>query len=700
MTALVVLVDDAATTGGPAALLEAEPGRTVLARLLGELAGFGVELRLVLTRSEWREEVAAAVPYTVPVVAYVDTAAALASLATFLERTEGPVLLAHGNVLAHGGVLGDAAADSRLHTVVLTQDQARSAPGSAGTLVVGSGMILGAGSAEQPLAGAGRICAGVLRIDAADRHALAGGIRVLSGSAAIGGWVDDLVDLSVLAAHRLGGGVGAIEVGDYVCERPRSSAQAAAAATRLAEVDEHRVRLRRVARPDDGFYSTFILRRLSPRLTEIAIKRAWTPNAITMGALGIALAGAACFAIGDRLGLIVGALLLQVSLVTDCVDGETARYTRTFSALGAWLDATTDRVKEYAVYAALAIGASRSGESAWTLAGATLALQVFRNFVDVGFVATLGTRTGPGGPAGPPDSAEPPGSPTSAATLGRTAISLSERTSAHQALKWAKRMMFLPIGERWLIISVFAALGGARAVFWALLVLGMPSAVYATTGRVLRTFAARAPARDEPVVKRDGELDQLIDVGPIGRALSTGWIHLSAPAALGASVAMALLTAMVAGPDHRRLTAYGLVATLALAAPAWRYPPRGRFGWLMPGIVRGLEYGLIVRVVAAVDRPAMPAAFAVLCAISYHHYDTAYRWRHAHVGPAPWVFRAGLGWDGRLLVLAAGLLVTPQIGWLLALGASALAAVFIAESASGWAKFLARADQLAVTHSE
>ena len=63
------------------------------------------------------------------------------------------------------------------------------------------------------------------------------------------------------------------------------------------------------------------------------------------------------FATGERVGLVAGALLLQLSLVVDCVDGEVARYTRAFSSLGAWLDASTDRVKEYACYAGLAFGA-------------------------------------------------------------------------------------------------------------------------------------------------------------------------------------------------------------------------------------------------------------------------------------------------------------------------------------------------------
>ncbi|MEN9594219.1 MAG: hypothetical protein RLY23_702, partial [Actinomycetota bacterium] len=42
----------------------------------------------------------------------------------------------------------------------------------------------------------------------------------------------------------------------------------------------------------------------------------------------------------SRSNYISGALLLQFSLILDCVDGEVARYTKQFSRFGAWLDAT------------------------------------------------------------------------------------------------------------------------------------------------------------------------------------------------------------------------------------------------------------------------------------------------------------------------------------------------------------------------
>jgi phosphatidylglycerophosphate synthase len=485
--ALLVVVDSADPFGEATALLRPPPAGpvalddqpTVLERLLGRLARHGLTPTAVLTRSQWRDAVGALLPAHVPVIAHFDTAGGMAALAAQVERGEGPVVVVAGDLLCHDGLLGDLVADPRLRSALVVGAAVDGPP----TVRVDGDAVVEAGTDAEPLPVATGAGMGLLRVDGADRAAAAEAMWRLSGVAAVHNWTTDLTDLAVLAATRAGVPLRAIPVGDYVCSRVTRTEQAAGVAARMAVVDENRVRLRRVARPDDGFYSTFVVRRISPKFTAYAVRWNLSPNQITGIAFGVALLAAWWFAAGSRVELVVGALLLQLSLILDCVDGETARFTRQFTPLGAWLDATTDRVKEYLVYAALAFGASQHGHSVWTLATATLALQVFRNFVDFGFVATLDERHGAG--AGRKE-----GSLAKARGAGAAAIALSERTSG-TALKWAKRMVFLPIGERWLLISLLAAIGGPRAVFVGLLALGSVSAVYATTGRVLRTLAVR-----------------------------------------------------------------------------------------------------------------------------------------------------------------------------------------------------------------
>jgi Family of unknown function (DUF5941) len=195
----------------------------------------------------------------------------------------------------------------------------------------------------------------------------------------------------------------------------------------------------------------------------------------------------------------------------------------------------------------------------------------------------------------------------------------------------------------------------------------------------------RPPASARPTT----ELDHLLDAGPIARLLAPLALPVVPWLALGLSALAALGTAAVAGSERRGTTALGLLVVVLIAVPALARPPAGRFGWLMPGVVRGLEYGLVVRVVAEVDRPAMPIAFGLLCAVAYHHYDTVYRWRHTGRGPAGWVYRLGMGWDGRLIMLAGIVLFTARLRAPLAIAAVLLAAVFLAESAVGWRRWLA-----------
>ncbi len=232
--------------------------------------------------------------------------------------------------------------------------------------------------------------------------------------------------------------------------------------------------------------------------------------------LGV-LTGAA-FATGERWGLIAGAVLLQLAFTFDCVDGQLARYTRQFSKLGAWLDSVFDRTKEYVVFAGLAIGASRTGDSVWLLAGAALTLQTVRHTFDFSYAAAAHQAI-----ASEPvipleqawDSANqplPPGEtrdpalvatvsagaaatalaqprPSAAKRLSATALRSWRRLDRSPAIKWAKRAVAFPIGERFAAISITAAIWSAHTTFVVLLVWGVFAMLYGSAGRVLRSVA-------------------------------------------------------------------------------------------------------------------------------------------------------------------------------------------------------------------
>ena len=108
---------------------------------------------------------------------------------------------------------------------------------------------------------------------------------------------------------------------------------------------------------------------------------------------------------------------------------------------------------------------------------------------------------------------------------------------------------------------------------------------------------------------------------------------------------------------------------------------RGRFAWAVPPLIRLVEYAGLLAIGAAGD--ALPAAFALVAALAYRHYDLVYRLRHRGVTPPPWVDAVGLGWEGRL-ALAVVLLLAGALPAGFFVLAGVLGVVFVAESVAGW----------------
>ncbi|MFL6139013.1 MAG: CDP-alcohol phosphatidyltransferase family protein [Frankiaceae bacterium] len=403
----------------------------------------------------------------------------------------GAVLLVRGDVVLTGSAVLTLVTEPR---------------GSAATLVTSSGpgwrvrvergSVASAGSPLHSVTAATGVAPGALLVR--DPAALAGAVEALRRLPELPDALPppDLVAVLTVALVRGGAPVAAVAADGYRVRLAGSASDAAGALADAAAVDERAVRLAAAVKAEDSPYATYLVSSWSRYLARWAAERGIAPNAVTVGSLLLGIAAAAAFAAGSRWWLVTGALLLQASFVLDCVDGEVARYARRFSPLGGWLDASSDRVKEYAVYAGLAVGAIRTGDDVWVLAGAALGLQVFRHAVDFGFAARQEERApvtvvplGQQGDALAARAEPGQGRPAGAAGLGEGAVRLSARTSASRALRSAKRMVILPIAERWALISLCAAVAGARVAFLALLAWGGLAAAYTLSGRVLRSVA-------------------------------------------------------------------------------------------------------------------------------------------------------------------------------------------------------------------
>ena len=262
----------------------------------------------------------------------------------------------------------------------------------------------------------------------------------------------------------------------------------------IEKLNMGRVRLSMANRANDGFFSVFFLRKFSKLLTWVAVKVGATPNQVTLISFAIGLYSAYSFSLGGFWNLFLGALLLQLSIIVDCVDGELARYTRKFSQLGAWLDAVTDRVKEYMVFLGLAIGADKEGRDLWIPAIAMMLIQTFRHLSDYNYARVTRFR------------AEEKFLAPVEFTADFDGIDPTEREPKGRLRYWLGKIIQFPIGERWLAISASAVIGGAAFTFTIMPILAFVSAVVVFRGRFIKTLEMPRTSTGKSLISYQSDL--------------------------------------------------------------------------------------------------------------------------------------------------------------------------------------------------
>lgn len=506
---------------------------------------------------------------------------------------------------------------------------------------------------------------GAVTVRPAARPALDRALRTAAGDASNGSVVvgivaDRVAELLDTELHRP-------ELGELVAEVPRDPQARNEARQAVAAVDDEAIRLRTAVKSRDGFFTTYCISPYSRYLARWCARRGLTPNQVTTASLFTALIAAGCAATGTRAGFVTAGLLLLFSFVLDCTDGQLARYSLQYSTLGAWLDATFDRAKEYAYYAGLALGAARGGDDVWALALGAMVLQTCRHVVDFSFNeanhdATANT------------------SPTAA---------LSGRLDSVGWTVWVRRMIVLPIGERWAMIAVLTAVTTPRITFYALLIGCAFAATYTTAGRVLRSLTRKARRTDRAA----RALADLADSGAIAQALARLLKKLPAKPPFGARVLVALSGAVILvaaawlEPYGSWLPVLAAVLYTLTSAAAVALPLKGALDWLVPPLFRTAEYVTVLVLAAKADvNGALPAAFGLVGAVAYHHYDTVYRIRGNAGAPPNWLVRAIGGHEGRTLLVTvlAALLAATDFKVALTALAVAVALVVLVESIRFW----------------
>ncbi|TMR20888.1 CDP-alcohol phosphatidyltransferase family protein [Nonomuraea turkmeniaca] len=362
---------------------------------------------------------------------------------------------------------------------------------------VGKSRVVSVGTASHAVTRPNAVMLGPVHLSARNAPVLAQTCRELAAMAHTFGPDDDLVQLVVFGLVRNGVSVGIRGRRDLFYRRVTTQEEANEAGAEMAGMDEDRARLNNAVKGADGFFTTYFVSTYSRFIARWAARRGLTPNQVTMISIALGVAAAACFATGDRPWMVLGGVLIYFAFVFDCVDGQVARYARKFGVLGAWLDATFDRFKEYVVFAGLAVGYVVAGQSddIWILALAALGLQSVRHLLDFSFGISNRRKPPAQLPTLPLDA--PDDRALRKALVRRKEersqglrglLKMWTKAGKFRAVHWARKMIVFPIGERFAAIAITAALFDARITFLTLVIWGSVAAAYTLTGRLMRSL--------------------------------------------------------------------------------------------------------------------------------------------------------------------------------------------------------------------
>lgn len=147
-------------------------------------------------------------------------------------------------------------------------------------------------------------------------------------------------------------------------------------------------------RNGEHWVSKVYARRLSVRITRLLVGTPVSADTVTVAMVAIGFASGWALLLPGVAGAIVCALGIQLYLVLDCVDGEIARWRRTTSARGEYLDRLGHYVVEATLLAVFGWRVGDSISSGWTSVGLLAALLAVITKAETDLVAATMRRSG------------------------------------------------------------------------------------------------------------------------------------------------------------------------------------------------------------------------------------------------------------------------------------------------------------------
>lgn len=251
--------------------------------------------------------------------------------------------------------------------------------------------------------------------------------------------------------------------------------------TRVSETQVSELeKIDRCAKRPIDVWTNYLYYPLSIRLVWALRRTSVTPNGLTLFSLFLCLVGCVFFGVGHRPEEVIGLVLVQVSYVFDCADGQLARYKQLFSPIGGWLDQVADRIKEFAIYYSLAFGWTRGHHNdvavwRWALV-ALFSLYLLEYFGQIHFKPKHSVLAPPAGVVDREGtSLEETGTPSGSAS---DSMAETSRFLRAQQLRGLVPFRGFIIGEQYFVMLVFLAVGAIVPMFYFVACLGLLMCAY------------------------------------------------------------------------------------------------------------------------------------------------------------------------------------------------------------------------------